>query len=87
MQEQYDRPIDVEQYVETTTSRTCAGTSQFLRSQACKTSTFQNSYFVRIVNLWNYACKTAPSNSFDTLLLQNIPPQDLPPTYCHCIHS
>ena len=37
------------------------------RSQACKTTTFQSSYFVRIVNLWNYVCKTAPSNSFNTL--------------------
>jgi hypothetical protein len=62
-------------------------TSQLLRSQACKTSTFQSSYFVRIVNLWNYVCKTAPSNSYNTLLLQNIPPQDLPPTYCHCLHG
>ena len=59
--------LDVEHYVETTTSRTRAGTSQLLRSQACKTSTFQSSYFVRIVNLRNYVCKTAPSNSFDTL--------------------
>jgi hypothetical protein len=59
--------LNVEHYVETTTSRTRAGTSQLLRSQASKTSTFQSSYFVRIVNLWNYACKTAPSNSFDTL--------------------
>ena len=59
--------LDVEHYVETTTSRTRAGTSQLLRSQACKTSTFQGSYFVRVVNLWNYVCKTAPSNSFDTL--------------------
>ena len=43
--------LDVEQYVETTSTRTRAGTSQILRSQACKTTTFQSSYFVRIVNL------------------------------------
>jgi hypothetical protein len=59
--------LDVEHYVETTTSRARAGTSQLLRSQVCKTSTFRSSYFVRIVNLWNYVCKTAPLNSFDTL--------------------
>ena len=61
--------LDVEQYVETTSTRTRAGTSQLLRSQACKTTTFQSSYFVRIVNLWNYVCKTAPSNCFNTLYL------------------
>ena len=59
--------LDVEHYVETTTSRTRAGTSQLLRSQVCKTSTFRRSWFVRIVNLWNNVCKTAPLNSFDTL--------------------
>ena len=55
--------LDVEQYVETTSTTTRVGASLLLRSQACKTTTFQSSYFVRIVNLWNYVCKTAPSNS------------------------
>ena len=59
--------IDVEQYVETTSTSTRAGTSQLLRSQPCKTTTFQSSCFVRIDYFWNYVCKTAPSNSFNTL--------------------
>jgi hypothetical protein len=33
----------------------------------CRTSTFQNSYFVRIIKLWNYVCKSAPPNCYDTL--------------------
>jgi hypothetical protein len=59
--------LHIPQYVEVTTGRTCAGTSSLLRTQACKTNTFQSSYFVRIVKLWNYVCKTAPSNCFSTL--------------------
>jgi hypothetical protein len=47
--------LDISQYVETTASRTRAGTSCLLRIALCRTSTFQNSYFVRIVKLWNYS--------------------------------
>ena len=32
----------------------------------CKTSTFQASYFNRIVKLWNYVCKLAPPTSFSS---------------------
>ena len=35
--------LDVEQYVETTSTSTLAGTSQLLRSQDFETSTFQSS--------------------------------------------
>ena len=58
--------LDVEQYVETTSTRTRVGTSQLLRSQACKTTTFQSSHFFRIVKLWNYVCNTL--SSFKTYL-------------------
>ncbi len=39
-----------------------ASTSCLLGTALCRTSTFQNSYFVRIVELWNYVSKSAPSN-------------------------
>ena len=35
-----------------------------LRTPLCKSSTFQASYFNRIVKLWNYVCKLAPPTSF-----------------------
>ena len=48
-------------------ARTRAATFCPLRTALCRTSTFQNSYFVRIVKLWNYVCKSAPPNCYDTL--------------------
>ena len=53
--------FDMLQYVEVTTGRTRAATSGLMRTQACKTSTFQSSYFVRIVKQWNYVCDSVPS--------------------------
>ena len=41
--------------------------SLMLQVPLCKTSTFKNSYFNRIVYLWNSVCKTASPNSFLTL--------------------
>ena len=38
-----------------------------LRTALCRTSTFQNSHFVRIIKLWNYVCKSALPNCYDTL--------------------
>ncbi len=38
--------LDIWQYVEVTNGRIRAGTSGLLRTHACKTSTFQSSYFV-----------------------------------------
>ncbi len=63
-----DIDLDIWQYVEVTTGRIRVGTSGLLRTHACKTSTFQSSYFVRIVKLWNYVRKSAPSNCSSTLL-------------------
>ena len=40
--------------------RTRQSDSFNLRTPLCKTSTFQASYFNRIVKLWNYVCKLAP---------------------------
>ena len=37
-----------------------------LKTPVCKTSTFQASYFNRIVKLWNYICKFSPPTSFST---------------------
>ena len=37
-----------------------------LKTPVCKTSTFQASYFNRIVKLWNYICKLSPPTSFST---------------------
>ena len=37
-----------------------------LNTPACKTSTFQASYFNRIAKLWNYICKFSPPTSFST---------------------
>ena len=59
--------FDISQYVEVTTGRTRAATSGLLRTQACKTSTFQSSYCVRIVKLWNYVCTSAPSYCYVTV--------------------
>ena len=55
------------QYVEVTTGRKRAATSGLLRTQACKTSTFQSSHFVIIVKLWNYVCTSAPSYCYVTV--------------------
>ena len=39
-----------------------------LKAPICKTSTFQASYFNRIVKLWNYSCSIAPSSGFSSPL-------------------
>lgn len=63
-------------------SRTRRGSSMYLQSPCCKTSTFKASYFNRIVHLWKLILKLAPACTFDP---------DLPCTYslyrtCSC-HS
>ena len=40
--------------------RTRLSNSYNLKTPVCKTSTFQASYFHRIVKLWNYICKFSP---------------------------
>ena len=36
-----------------------------LKTPICRTSTFQASYFNRIVKLWNFTCSVLPFTSFD----------------------
>ena len=40
-------------------TRKCKNPSLILKVPSCKTSTFQSSFFNRIVLLWNYVCKIA----------------------------
>ena len=57
--------LDVLNYVSFIShGRTRQSDSFNLRTPLCKTSTFQASYFNRIVKLWNYVCKLAPPTSF-----------------------
>ena len=50
-----------------THGRTRQSNSFNLKTPLCKTSTFQASYFNRIVRLWNTLCITAPKTIFSTL--------------------
>ena len=58
---------DVRNYVSFVShDRTRLSNSFNLRNPFCKTSSFQASYFNRIVKLWNYVCKLAPPTSFSS---------------------
>ena len=59
--------LDVRNYVSFVShDRTRLSNSLNLRTPFCKTSSFQASYFNRIVKLWNYVCKLAPPTSFSS---------------------
>ena len=59
--------LDVRNYVSFVShDHTRLSNSINLRTPFCKTSTFQASYFNRIVKLWNYVCKLAPLTSFSS---------------------
>ena len=47
--------------------RTRLSSSYSLKTPLCKTSTYQSSYFNRIVKLWNYICKILPPSNFSSL--------------------
>ena len=47
--------------------RTRQSNSCNLKTPFCKTSTFQASYFNRIVKLWNFICKSATKESFTSI--------------------
>ena len=47
--------------------RTRLSSSYNLKTPLCKTSTYQSSYFNRIVKLWNYICKLSTPSNFSTL--------------------
>ena len=60
--------LDVRNYVSFVShDRTRLSNSFNLRTPVCKTSTFQASYFNRIVKLWNYVCKLVPQPVFPRL--------------------
>ena len=56
----YDLNIsDYVSFVSHSRTRNCVNPSLMLKVPLCKTSTFQSSYFNRIVPLWNRMCRTA----------------------------
>ena len=73
--------LDMEHYVETTTSRTHAGTSQLLRSQACKTS---GTMYVKL--LLRTASTLPSSKHTSTRLTSNLLPLLTLPTYLAHTH-
>lgn len=50
-----------------THARTRLSNSFNLKSPVCKTSAFQASYFSRIVNLWNFICKSVLESSLSSI--------------------
>ena len=62
--------LNVHDYVSFVThnhSRLCRNPNLLLKTPLCKTTTYQNSYFNRIVKLWNRVCKVAPPNTFSSV--------------------
>jgi hypothetical protein len=59
--------IDLDTFAPVVCSLTRQGSSSYLQTPFCKTSTFKSSYFNRIVNLWNFILRIAPSSTFLTL--------------------
>ena len=48
-------------------ARNCVNPSLMLKVPSCKTSTFQSSFFNRIVHLWNIVCRTAQPSDLRSL--------------------
>jgi hypothetical protein len=62
--------LNVHDYVSFVThnhSRLCRNPNLLLKTPLCKTTTYQNSYFNRLVKLWNSVCKVAPPNTFSSV--------------------
>jgi hypothetical protein len=62
--------LNVHNYISFVThnhSRLCRNPNLLLKTPLCKTTTYQNSYFNRIVKLWNSVCKVAPPNTFSSV--------------------
>jgi hypothetical protein len=58
--------LNVHDYVSFVThnhSRLCRNPNLLFKTPLCKTTTYQNSYFNRIVKLWNSVCKVASPNT------------------------
>ena len=49
--------------------RNCVNPSLMLKVPSCKTSTFQSSFFNRIVHLWNIVCRTAQPSDLRSLFM------------------
>ena len=62
--------LNVHDYVSFVThgrTRLSLNPTLMLKFPSCKTTTYQASYFNRIVKLWNGVCKVAPPSSFASL--------------------
>ena len=62
--------INVHEHVSFVThqrSRLCLNPNLLLKTPSCKTTTYQNSYFNRMVKLWNRVCKVALLTTFSSV--------------------
>ena len=50
-------------------TRNCVNPSLMIKVPSCKTSTFQSSFFNRIVLLWNLVCRTAQPSHLRSLTM------------------
>ena len=60
--------LDFESFVNHTRTRHCKNPSLVLKVPRCKTSTFQSSFFNRIVPLWNCICTLASPGEFRSIV-------------------
>ena len=75
---------DYESFVSHSRTRNCVNPSLMLKVPLCKTSTFQSSYFNRIVPLWNRMCRTAKPSDLSSLTMFR---SFLSRTYLHLLIS
>ena len=81
----YDLNIyDYVSFVSHSRTRNCVNPSLMLKVPSCKTSTFQSSFFNRIVPLWNYVCRTAQPSDLRSLTMFR---SFLSRTYLHLLIS
>jgi hypothetical protein len=59
--------FDFVSFVNHSRTRNCNNPSLVLKVPSCKSSTFQTSFFNRIVPLWNHTCKIAPPRDLRSL--------------------
>ena len=81
----YDLNIyDYVSFVSHSRTRNCVNPSLMLKVPSCKTSTFQSSFFNRVVPLWNYVCRTAQPSDLRSLSMFR---SFLSRTYLHLLIS
>jgi hypothetical protein len=81
----YDLNVcDYVSFVSHSRTRNCVNPSLTLKVPLCKTSTFQSSYFNRIVPLWNRMCRTAKPSDLSSLTMFR---SFLSRTYLHLLIS